>query len=194
MQGHHDAAGLRHRDDALEEVLDVGPQALLTELAVGADEVAHLVLGVAGVPAGQVDVVLERVKALHLVPVHDKARGAVFGDLVQLRARPVKDGHEVVGHALDAVLGAAADGLAVVVDMAVTLRAAQLDLLGDGDGLHHVEDEALLGALIDQVLDGLLRPDLAGLDVVDGGDDGTDAGNLTDHVQGDGIAVAVPTE
>ena len=78
--------------------------------------------------------------------------------------------------------------------MAVTLRAAQLDLLGDGDGLHHVEDEALLGALIDQMLDGLLRPHLAGLDVVHGGDDGADAGNLTDHVQRDRIAVTVPAE
>ena len=84
MEGHDHAAGLRHGDDPLEEVGDVLPQALLSQLAVGPDQVPDLVLGIAGVPAGEVDVVLQGVQALHLLPVHDQAGGAVLGGLVQL--------------------------------------------------------------------------------------------------------------
>ena len=52
VDGHLDAARLGHGDDLLEEPLQVGPQALLAQLAVGADQVPHLLLGVAGVPFG----------------------------------------------------------------------------------------------------------------------------------------------
>ena len=76
---------------------------------VGPDQVPNLLLGVAGVPAGQMDVVGQRAEALHLVPVHDRAGGAVRSLLVQLSVGPVEDRHKTIGDALHTVFGTAED-------------------------------------------------------------------------------------
>ena len=82
----------------------------------------------------------------------------------------------------------------IIKGVALALGLAQLDFLGDGDGFDHVEDQTVGSAAVGNVLDALFGPNLTGLDVVDGRDDGTHAGNLTDILQSDRIAVTVPTE
>ena len=194
MNGHDHAALLGHGDDLFQEFLQVFPQALFPDLAVSADQLTHFVLGVAGVPAGQVDVVLQGVQALHLIPVHDQAGGAVRRLFVQLGTGPVKHGHEVVGHAFDAVFGAAADVLAVDFQQLVHIVAAQLDVLVHGDGFHHVEHKAVVLALLFHFGKALLGPYLTGFYVVHSADNAVHAGDLTDVLQADGVGFAVPAE
>ena len=194
MQSHHNAAFLRDRNDLLEENFDVLPQALFAQLAVGADQVADLVLRVAGVPAGQIDVVLERVQTLHLIPVHDKAGRAVRRLLVQLGAGPVEYRHEVVGDALDAVLRAAADVLAVNLDVLIALVGAEFDVLGYWDGFDHVEHQPVILALLFHLGKALLRPDLARLYVIDSRNDRVHARDLGDVLQRNRIGLAIPTK
>ena len=194
MNGHHNAALLGHGNDLLEEFLKVFPQAFLTDGAVGVDEFAHLLLGVAGIPAGQMDVVLQRVKAVHLVPVHHQAGGAVRRLFVQLRARPVEHGHKIIRDALYAVLGAATDVFAVHVQQLVHIVAAEFNVLVHGDAFDNIEHKAVGLALGLHLGQALLGPHLAGLHIVHSGNDAVHARDLRDVLQRNGVGFAIPAE
>ena len=194
MDCHFHAARLGHRDDFFQKSLQVRPQALLSQLPVGGDKFPHLLLSIAGVPARQVDVVPQGIQALHLLPVHHQAGGAVGPLLVQLGPGPVKNRHKVVGHAFHAVLGAAADILAVDLQQPFHISPAQLNVLMNRDGLHHVEQEAVVLTVLLQSSQALLRPHFPGLNVIHCGDDAPHARDLADILQRDGIALSVPAE
>ena len=137
---------------------------------------------------------MQGIQIFELTPVHDKGGGAVGRLLIQLGSRPVKDRHEIVGNALDAVFGAATDILAVVFYVAVPLRPAQLDFLCHGNGFHDIENEAVFRALVHHLFDGFFRPDFARLYVIDRGDNMLHARNLADFLQGDRVRLPVPSE
>ena len=142
MDCHFHAARLGHRDDFFQKSLQVRPQALLSQLPVGGDKFPHLLLSIAGVPARQVDVVPQGIQALHLIPVHHQAGGAVGPLLVQLGPGPVKNRHKVVADHLYARLAQPPHRLPVVVDIRVPSGQAQLDVLMDIDALNDLHLQA----------------------------------------------------
>ena len=194
MNRHLHAARLGHRHDGLQEIREVAPESLLTHLRIGLEQRAQLALFIAGVPAGQGEAILEGIQPAQLIHVHDQARRAIRARPVQLRARPVEDRHEVVAHALDAVLCHTPDVLLIGRDVSVTRGPAQLDILVHGDALHHVEHQARLRALVLQALEALLGPDLARAHVIHGADDAAHARDLADLPELDRVVRAIPAE
>ena len=195
MDRHFDAARFRDGDHFTQEVGKVFPQAVLAKLAIFGQQPLQIFLAIACVPAGKVQTVTHRVNSPELVLIHHKARRAVRRHLIKLRAGPVKHGHEVVADALHAVLCAAADVLLICLDIFVAQRLlAKLYLFRNRNGLHHIENKAVRLTLRLDVCDALLRPDLSGCDIVDGGNDAVHIGNLRDILQGNRVTVPIPAK
>ena len=113
----------------------------------------------------------------------------------QVRASPVKDGHEVVADHLHPELGEVADALLVVFNVLVSGGQTDLDVVVDVHRLHHVHVEAVLVQLALHLGDLVDRPDLTGHFVVQSPHDPRHTGNLLDIGQLDTIvALAVPAE
>ena len=169
MAGHSDANLLAGRDDAVEEVLEVGQQLLLVDVLV---QLKHMLqLGQAlRLPARQGEAVgvfggllhdLDRGHRAELLLVEVQAVGAVLRDLAgEVGAQPVEHRHEVVDDDLHAVLGEVADGLAVVLDVLVARGQTELDVLMDVDALDDLALKARGVHLVHVRLDFVLLPDL----------------------------------
>ena len=114
--------------------------------------------------------------------------------MVELRARPVKDRHEVVADAADARLGQPADVLAVILDVPLARRLAELDVLVHRHALDHLEQKARVLDLLFQRRNALAAPHLADGHVVHGGDDRLHARDLPDVFKRNLIVAAVPAE
>ena len=113
----------------------------------------------------------------------------------QVGAGPVKDGHKVVANHFHAELGQITDGLAVVFDVLIPGRQADLDVIVDVHGLHHIHVEAVGGKLLLDLGNFLHFPDFPGQFVVQSPDDAGDTGDLLDVGELDVvIALAVPAE
>ena len=171
MKGHDHAAFLCHRNHLLQENLNIFPKPLFSQLSISLDQSADLLLCVAGIPAGQMDIVLQRIQSLHLLPVHHQTGGAVRRLLIQLGSCPVKDRHEIIGHALHTVFRTAPHILTVRFQMRVSLLRSQLDVLGHRNGLHHVKHQTVRLTVRLHLRQRFLRPDLTRLHVIHCGHD-----------------------
>ena len=110
---------------------------------------------------------------------------------IQLGARPVGDGHEVVAEGLHPRGGHGADGALVVLDALTEGAGAGLDLLRNGDALHHRPAEAS-GLDLPLALRHLLfRPGLPLVEVVQRGHHAGRAG-LPHVLQGHRVVGAEP--
>ena len=114
--------------------------------------------------------------------------------MVELRARPVKDRHEVVADAADARLCQAADVLTVVLDVPLARGLAELDDLVHGHALDHLEEKARVLHLLFQRRNALAAPHLARRHVVHRGDDRLHARNLPDILERHLVVAAVPSK
>ena len=100
---------------------------------------------------------------------------------------PVEDGHEVVADDLDSELAQIQDTLPVVLDEGVSGGKADLDIVMDVDGFHHLGVKAIGMDLIHDFPDFVFFPDFAGHLVVQGPDDACHAGDLFNVGQGNGV-------
>ena len=202
VDGHLDVTLVAGGHQSLEEVLQVLPQLLLGDRGVGLEQLVQLCHALR-LPAGEGHVVLlgeghdvlshSLVIALDLVLLVEQCGRAIAYRVEQIGAGPVEDGHEVVADDLDAELGQVADALLVVLDILVAGGQADLDVVVDVDGLDDGGAEAGRVDLVDDLLDLVLLPDLAGHLAVQRPDDLLDTGNLLDVAQGDGvIALTIP--
>ena len=91
--------------------------------------------------------------------------GTVLQLVVEVGLHPVEHRHKVVANHLDAVLGEIPNRLLVVLDIAVTRRQADLDVIVNVDRLNHLERQAGPLNLTYQLADALLGPNLAHRDV-----------------------------
>ena len=113
----------------------------------------------------------------------------------EIRAGPVENGHEIIGHYLDAEFCQIAQGGLVVFDIVIPGGEADLDIIVDIDAFHHVHIEACPLDLAAHFLDFLHFPDFAGLFLVQGPNQPRDSGNLPDLLRRDGVvSLAVPAE
>ena len=115
--------------------------------------------------------------------------------MVELRAQPVEDGHEVVDDDFDAVLGEVLQGGAVVRDVLVARSAAEFDVLVDVDGLDDLAFQAGGVGLADEPGDRGPLPRLARGVLVEDPHDARHTGDLTDVPEGDGVeSLSEPAE
>ena len=113
----------------------------------------------------------------------------------QVGAGPVEDGHKVVADNLDAELAQVAHGGLVVLDVHIPGGLADLNVIVDIDGLHHVHVEAVGLQLLLNLCDFVNFPYFAGHLVMQRPDNAGYAGDLLDIGKGDlVIAFAIPTE
>ena len=204
VAGHDDPAFLAGGNDAVQEVLVVGPQ------VVGGDGLVPLQGGLqlrqaVRFPAGQGKAVAVLYGVAHQVHgghgpqlrlVKVQAVGAVLWNQAgQVGAQPVKDGHEVVDNDLDAVFCQIADGNAIVFDVLVAGGQAHFNVLVDVDRFNDLAFQTRGMDLVDIGADFLLRPDLSGSLVVQEAHQAGHAGNLLNLAQGHAVTVGtVPTE
>ena len=151
------------RSDALGRIVTLGPVAPQDE-----EVISHVV---------------DRVEA--------QRRPAAWKRPVEIRARPVGDGHEIIAEGLHAGARRVADRLLVVVDLDAECAAARLDLLADANALDHRPDEALGFDLGPALQDLVLAPDFAPVHVMERADDAGGAG-LTDIFEADRIVRPEP--
>ena len=122
-----------------------------------------------------------------------EAQGArPVGQLVgEVRARPVQHGHKVVGNYFNAAFGQIADRLFVILDIALEIARAGLDMLVDGDALHDRPAKARVGDRLSAFFDLPDGPHLAVGNVMEGGHDVGGPG-LTDVLKAYGVVRTVP--
>ena len=101
-----------------------------------------------------------------------------------IAACPVKDRHKVVADHLYAEGREISDCLDVVVDVPVTCRQPDLDVVMNVDGFHDIGVEACRFDLIDNCFDFFRLPDLSGQLVVQRPDDRAYARDLPDIGKG----------
>ena len=122
-----------------------------------------------------------------------EAQGArPVGQLVgEVRARPVQHGHKVVGNYFNAAFGQIADRLFVILDIALEIARAGLDMLVDGDALHDRPAKARVSDRLSAFFDLPDGPHLAVGNVMEGGHDVGGPG-LTDVLKAYGVVRTVP--
>jgi len=119
--------------------------------------------------------------------------GAAVGvGVVEVGARPVQHGHEIVANGVDALQREVFQALLVALYLLVAVGAAILDALHHGERLHHAPAHAVALYVVPEVADALAGPHFAVGHVVQGGDDALHA-NLPQHGEGDLIALAKPS-
>ncbi len=123
--------------------------------------------------------------------VETERRPAARKRPVELGARPVGDGHEIVAEDLHAGARGVADRLLVIVDFGAEVAAARLDLLADVDALDHRPDEARALDLGPPFQKLVFAPDLAPVPVMQRADDSGRAG-LGDILEADRIVRPEP--
>ena len=120
-----------------------------------------------------------------------QSRSAIRERPVQLRPRPVGDGHEIVAEGLHARARSVADRLLVIVDSRAVIAAARLDRLADADALADRPDEAAGFDLGPALRDFIFAPDLAPVHVMERADD-ADRARLAHIVEADRIVRPEP--
>ena len=111
----------------------------------------------------------------------------------QVRARPVKDRHEVIAYHLHAEFGEVTHRGLVVFDKPVPSGQADLNIVMDVHGFDHVHVEARAFDLLADLLYLLNGPYLSGQLIVKRPDDAGHTGDLLDIGKGDGVvALTVP--
>ncbi len=202
MDGHFDTALPAGGHDGLQEVFQVIPQLFLGDGLVLLKQLIQLGHTLR-LPAGEGHVVLlseghDVIRHLLGVLVDFgrlviQRRGAVPHRVEQVRPSPVEHRHEVVADHLHPKGRQVADGLLVVLDILVPAGQADLDVVVDIDGLHHVHVEAVLVQLLLHRRDLLGLPDFPRHFVVKRPDNALHARNLLDVGQLDlVVALAVP--
>ena len=202
MNRHLDIALMAGGHDGLQEVLEVVPQLLLGDGLVLLKQLVQPGHPLR-LPAGEGHVVLLReahdiVRHLFRVLFNFRRlvierRGAVPHGVEQVSAGPVEHRHEVVADDLDAKPGQIFNGLLVVLNVLVPGGQADLDVIVDVDGLHHVHVETIGFELLLDCGDFANLPHLAGHLVVERPHDALHPGDLLDVAELDlVVALAVP--
>ncbi len=136
---------------------------------------------------------LQRVLALDVLLVVGHDRRAIRTRLAQVGTGPVEDRHEVVADQVDALFTQRLESLDVILNVLVTGRQADLDVVVDVDALNPVKGKVLRLDFRFQRMNPLPGPHFARGNVIQGRDDSLHVANLADLVQRDGISlVAVP--
>ncbi|MNI40322.1 hypothetical protein D3C73_945400 [compost metagenome] len=102
---------------------------------------------------------------------------------VQLGTRPVEHRHEIVADHLHANLRQFADGVDINIDIFITGRQADFDIIMNVDALHHSCAEALAGDLIRHFLDPFHFPHFTGYLLMQRPDNTHNPRNLPDMVK-----------
>ena len=194
MDRHADARLLRDGNDRAQKHCEVVKQPLLVDIAIGGEQIAQPLFGIALIPAGQRQLARRRIHAQHRLLVIGERVGAVRLRVRKLAAQPVEHRHKVIADAFHARFTETADIFAVVLDQRGGFFAAELDVLGHGHALHDFELKTVGGGVIADGGDALAAPDAARGDVIDRGDDAGHARDLADPVKRDRIAGAVMAE
>ena len=190
MDGHLDVALLAGGHDGLEEVDEVLAQLGIVHVLVDLEEALDLGEAI-GLPSGQHEAVgvlgvrvEQDVGVVGDVLLDEGERlGAVGQGVVEAALHPVEHGHEVVADDLHAKLCEVADGLLVVLDVAVAAGQADLDVVVDVDRLDDLHREAVRVRLVHERLDAVCGPDLPHRNVHDAAHDALDARDLADLVE-----------
>ena len=133
----------------------------------------------------------EKVVGREIDRVEAERRSAIRKRPVELRPRPVGDGHEIVAEGLHAGSRSVADRLLVIVDSGAVIAAAGLDLLANTDALDHRPDETSGFDLRAALRDFVLAPDLALIHVMQRADHADRAG-LAHIIEADRIVRTKP--
>ena len=115
-------------------------------------------------------------------PVEIQRRGPVGHGVLQVGARPVDDGHEVVADCMDAAASQVRQALLVGLDQRVAVGAGVLDLFADRQALHHGPAQTGRGDVVLQGADVRLGPEFARRVLVQGGHNPFHA-DLAQHAQ-----------
>ena len=193
MKGQLDAALLRHREHRPEKIAAIVPQLLLPDAPVAVQQGLELRRSVVGPPAGQLNAPL-RVHGPHLFLLKAQAVRAVGEDMGQIGTGPVKDRHEVVADDPDAALRQHADVFPVVFDEGVPGGIAPLDVLVNAEAVHKLKLQAVGLDLLLQAQHLRPVPHLPQGQMIEGGDNAVQVGNLRVLAQGDGVLLPVPAE
>ena len=114
--------------------------------------------------------------------------------MVQLSSCPVKDRHEIITDAFDSRPGNAADIFAVVRNVLVSRRFAQLDVLMNRNALDHLKRKARILGFFFKLCNAFITPYLADRNVIYGRYDGMHARDLANLLQRYLVIVSVPSE
>ena len=110
---------------------------------------------------------------------------------INAAVKEVQHGHKVVGNYFNAAFGQIADRLFVILDIALEIARAGLDMLVDGDALHDRPAKARVGDRLSAFFDLPDGPHLAVGNVMEGGHDVGGPG-LTDVLKAYGVVRTVP--
>ena len=174
MDRHFDAVLFAGRHDGFQEIHQVIEQLVCGDILVRFKQLLD-VCKTFGFPAGHdetvgvgIGLVKEhlRVDGIDDGLVVGKHSGTVVARLCKVRARPVKDGHEVVAYHVDALVTEVFQGLDVVFDVLIARRQTDLDVVVDVDGLNAGNFQILRFHLRFQRGNFFSRPQLACLAVV----------------------------
>ena len=204
VDGHFDVALLAGGHDGLQKVFQVRPQLFVVDAFVRTEQLVQLGHAL-GLPAreghmvlfGEVQNVLGHgvVIVLDHILLVEQGGGAVAYGVEQIGTSPVEDGHEVVADHLNSEFGQVADALLVVLDVCISGRQTDLDVVMDVDRFHHIHVEAVLVQLTLDFCNLMLLPDLTGHFVVECPHDSRHAGDLLDVGQLDPVVpFTVPAE
>ena len=202
MDSHFDVALAAGRHDGFQEILQVIPQFFLGDRGVSLEQLVQL-SHTLRLPTREGHVILlgeahdvlghGLVIVLDQIFLIEQGGRAVADGMEQVGTGPVKDRHKVVADGLDAELSQVADALLVVLDILVAGRQTDLDIIVDVHGLHDGSVEAVGMDLIDNFLDLVFFPDLAGHLAVQRPNDLLNTGDLLDISQRDGVvALTIP--
>ena len=191
---HGDPALLAHRGDLTEEVYHVTEECLFVDRRIAVEQSREFFFRITLVPTGKRKRTLFRVHAVNrLLIVCERGRPVRIA-VMQFRAHPVEDGHEVVADDLHTGCAEIADGLLVIFDQRVSFRRAEFDLFVHRHAFDHFHGEPRAVDLLPLCENVFRLPHLADRHMVEGGDDTAHLGDLSDVFECYGVVVHVPAK
>ena len=201
---HFDVTFLAGGHDCLKEILEVCPQLLVIDVGIILEQLVEF-CHTLRLPTGERHIIFlgeiqnilrHRVVVILNHTLFIKQRRGTVADLVeQIGTRPIKNRHEIVANDLYTEFAQVADALLVVFNQRIAGRFADLDVIVNVDGFHHVAVESVGVKLLHHLSNFRFLPDLTGHFMMQCPDDAGHAGNLFDVGQLDFIvSFAVPTK